>query len=549
MGLRDIRMWAVAPILICPVFLFAPSVTVARADSRTHTVTVNADGTFAPREVWIHDGDTVQWVFHDRRDTIIPVEVGPANRVVYKRYDASDPNEFTGPMPFAPSGIFTIGPDHPGHEIETRDENRPKRWGDREVRRSREEPVARVGDQFLVRTGEPFATMDWTLQQPSITGVFIRIRWNTVHRGPDHFDWTVMDREIEKAVRHGKLYSLVFKAGAEGTPDWIFENGVKRLRFQDGGTNLEDDKCGVIMFLGSPADAAYRKHYFALLTAAAGHIKERNAWYRALAYIKPSGANLFSAENRLPKRCNREDGCICNPEVWAMEGGYTPRALYEFYGEQTALLAKEFPGKAMSYMLIQAGFPRVSNDGKYEGQPGTRSSELPRGTEQTEHVLAQGRKQHGIRFVVQNNALTPGEGVSRWVVREGAAGQITGLQTSAVRNSRDLQSALENAWRNSPAVFVEIYEDRFWEAQAGGPVLGPGASTPRTIGQWAERFHERRRNDWPRVPDPFPLTHSHTFRRTSASKAEKEVFHYIHGSKWAAEQTDDYGTVGILPDE
>ena len=32
-----------------------------------------------------------------------------------------------------------------------------------------------------------------------------------------------MDREIANAVANGKVYSLSFKAGAEGTPAWIFE--------------------------------------------------------------------------------------------------------------------------------------------------------------------------------------------------------------------------------------------------------------------------------------------------------------------------------------
>jgi hypothetical protein len=523
--------------------------------AETHTVEVNADGTFSPAETWIHDGDTVKWVFHDRTDTIIPVNRSPAGKISHRPYVPGDPNEFTGPMPFAPSGVFTLGPDGRGFEITTRDElGRGRGSGRRGPRQTRgeEEIVARVGDRLLTRTGAPYASMDWTWAQPGISGVYIRVRWNTVHRGPDDFDWTVMDREIEKAVRHGKLYSLSFKAGREGTPEWIFREGVKRLTFQDGGSQLEDGKCGVIMDLGSPADPNYRKHYFALLNAAAKHIRERNAWYRALAYIKPSGANLHTAENRLPNRCNRDDGCVCNPEVWAREGGYTPRALYEFYSEQTGLLAKEFPGKAMSYMLIQAGFPRVGNDGKYEGQPGTRLSELPTGIEQTEHVLAQGRREHGIRFVVQHNALSPGERINPWVRGAGDTGSLTGLQTTNVRvvnNPKAVEGALRNAWENSNAVFVEIYEERFWEAQRAGPGLDSAAAVPRTVGDWTERFHERRRNDWPNLPDPFPISHSHTFKRTIGPSEGQQLFYYVNGSKYGNMPTAGHGVIGLLPDK
>jgi len=93
------------------------------------------------------------------------------------------------------------------------------------------------------------------------------------------------------------------------------------------------------MTLGSPAHDNYKTHYFELLREASRRIKQRNAWYRALTYIKPSGANLKSHENRLPKSCT--DCSICNPEVWATQGDYTPTALYAFYREQATLLQTE----------------------------------------------------------------------------------------------------------------------------------------------------------------------------------------------------------------
>ena len=334
----------------------------------THTVTVNADGSFSPQRLFIHDGDTVEWQFHERTDTIIPVDsVGPsvATCSAYKPYDPADPNEFTGPMPHAASGIFTLGPDGRGFVIET--------MGDPSPSCDYAQASVKVGNQYLCPTGERFATMDATWQQPNITGAFIRLRWNEVHLGPGMFDWTAMDREIEKAVRNGKMYSLSFKAGSKGTPEWIFDpaiagaTAVERLTFQDTGDNPEPSECGVVMDLGSPADANYRLHYFVLWQAAARHIRVRNAWYRALAYVKPSGANLFSHETRRPNRC--EASCnICNPQVWAEQGAYTPMALYEFYSQQTALLTAEFPDKDMSYMLIQAGFPRVNDKGEYQAE-------------------------------------------------------------------------------------------------------------------------------------------------------------------------------------
>ena len=191
------------------------------------TVTVRADGSFDPPTLQIHDGATVTWSFADRPGTtILPVEDPAAARATpvavrscaYKPYDPADPNDFTGPMPRAQSGMFTLGPDgpaadSPGFEIVDADA-----CASCEVT---------VGDQCLCATGENHATMDWTWAQPDITGVLIRLRWNEVQPTcPHRFDFSALDREIGKAVRNGKLYSLSIKAGRRGTPDWLFDGGL-----------------------------------------------------------------------------------------------------------------------------------------------------------------------------------------------------------------------------------------------------------------------------------------------------------------------------------
>jgi len=425
--------------------------------------------------------------------------------------------------------------------------------------------VGKAGKKYLCPTGEPYMTMDSTWKDPDITGVFIRPWWNDIHLGPGKFDWTALDREIAKAVKHGKLYSLSFKAGSKGTPQWLFDpattDPVRKLTFQDYGSEKKTG-CGSTLHLGSPADPNYKKHYFALLSAAAAHIKQRNAWYRSLAYIKPSGANLFTSESRLPKRC--EDGCICNPQVWAEQGNYTPKALYKFYSEQSALLAKEFPNKDMAFMLIQAGFPLVNDGGEYKP-----SASLPKPTEQTEQIIKQGKREHGLRFVVQHNGLGPrpqdrgkgdlakcpnegkhpakrpfgrsGSGCPNpWVLRAGADGQITAFQTNnqkQVSDPADLESTLRNAWDNSDAIFVEIYEERLWEVQ----MLGAAGAT---LAEWDERFHQRRRAMKP-IPDPFPLRHRHTFKRTIRDGPQD--FFYVHGTKCSSAGKGKRGKVTVLP--
>ena len=325
------------------VMLVAVALLASSSPAATRTVQVNADGSFTPKFLLIHDGDTVEWELSSVTDSIIPIDTMGARDLcsAYKPFHPGGANEFTGPLPRAASGLFTLGPDGPGFVVKS---------GEAQCNpvAHPECKAAAVGagrrPSACARTGEPDATMDTTWGDPDIAGVFIRLRWKDVHKGPGDFDWTAMDREIAKAVQHGKLYSLAFKAGHSGTPDWIFEpqlaspalsshaeerswsvqprrswrlsaSGSKTTARAPATTRAKDGepaRCGTIVYLGSPADALYREFYFDLLRAAAQRIRGKNAWYRALAYIKPSGVNLFTHENRAPHRC--DPGCrICNP--------------------------------------------------------------------------------------------------------------------------------------------------------------------------------------------------------------------------------------------
>ncbi len=533
----------------------------AFAQSQTHSVTVNTDGTFTPQVTYIRSGDTVRWEQLTERDSIIPAdgEQGyPAMCTSRKAYNPTDPNEFTGPLPVAPSGVFTLSPLNMGvvESIGSCAFNTP--------------PLE-IGDngKLLCRGGAYEATSDAIWQSPNVTGVFIRLLWSDINPGPGQYDFTILEREIEQAVANGKLYSLGIKAGNEGTPDWIFSTdaddtarvggggGVGRLHLQDvhdaGGTG-----CGVGMDLGNPTGLGYRQVYAAMLAEVATFIKTRADWYRALAYIKLSGANQISHENRLPKNCT--EGCPCNPEIFAADG-YRPSGLYTFYGEQSQLFNDLFPGKSISYALIQAGFPRINESGGYLTSTGESSDATPLigGFEQTETILDLGRQSWGTNFVVQHNGLGQKgagcafEGVhpqpvrpltdykgadggncpNRWVLYNSARGQITGFQTNnlaQVATPTDLDQTFQNQWDNTDGVFLEVYERMLWlsENTNGGVLLDSG----KTIGNWAADFHQRRKD--PIYPhfvtagDPFPAEYNHTFTNPETTT---QYLHYIHGMK------------------
>jgi len=331
---------------------------------------------------------------------------------------------------------------------------------------------------------------------------------------------------------------------------------VTALQLQDSGSDGGDPSCGSRLTLGNPTQIAYQNHYFDLLRKVAAHLKSRADRYRALAYIKPSGANLFTHENRLPKRC--ESGCICNSQVFA-QNGYTPSGLYAFYQAQADLMTSEFPNKTMVYALIQDGFPRINNTGGYEKSDGTSSNgaALPATTEQTQVILDNGQASYGLQFAVAHNGLRTKktdnclQNVSatgcpnKWVLQEGLQGQVTGWQTTNeefVANPADVDSSLLNALVNSQGVYVELYEERTWEAthQPNGIISPAPTGTGRTMAQWADEFHARRRTLFPTLGDPFPLTYRKTFTRTQSGSANQTIY-YVHGAKCTS------GTINILP--
>ena len=577
--MRTVRGWLTLALLVvagsgaCYLITFAQS-----AAPQTYVVKVNPDGTFTPQVVYIKNGDTVRWEQLGRSDSIIPVDGSqgyPAMCASRKPYNPAAPNEFTGPAPFAPPGVFTLSPLDRGFIEAT-------------GRCPANAPPLATGDNgmLLCPGGNYEETLDSTWRSPDVAGVFIRLLWSDVNPQRGVFDFSVLQREIEKAVKNGKLYSLGIKAGNDGTPDWIFSTnadntprsggggGVTRLHLQDGDSDAPG--CGSRMDLGNPVGATYRQLYSALLTETAKFIKTRADWYRALAYVRLSGANLFSHENRLPKNCNAS--CPCNPAIFAADG-YRPSGLYAFYDAQQTLLRDLFPGKPIGYMLIQDGFPRINETGGYQTVSGasSNSSPLPAAFEQTQTNLDRGQQVLGLNFVVAHNGLQPKgpgcpfEGVhpkplrplddyqgpvgsgcpNRWVLREGAERQITGFQTTnaadpdrGVVNPSDLDLALQNEWDNSDGVYFEAYESIFWLAENNNHGVLP--ISRKTMGSWNEDLAPppHRIRFIPSMSPPEIRFQPRTVTRFKNPGATPQYLYYVHGMKCGAGK-QEWGAIVI----
>lgn len=543
-----------------------------------HVITENADGTFTPQVTDARDGDIVLWQLLERTGAVVPVDVAgawPAPCSTPRPWSDTDPTNIAGPWIIAETGVYALSQINRGL-----------------VARATACPgateVAQVGSQHLCQIGVDKQTMASTWSDPKVDGVFIRLLWNQLEPGDCSssdlatcWDWSVLDRELNAAVANGKAYSLSVKAGSDGTPDWLFSTNpddsprttahgdVTRLHLQDSGNDTPG--CGERMDLGDPTEPAYQAQYFDMLRALAGHLKTRSDWYRALAAVKPSGANLKSHENRLPKRCDTSAGCVCNTEVLATRGhtlpagvdGYTPAKLYDFYQDQFALLAELFPGKPQSYALIQQGFPRITSASCYlidNGPLGARASagclngvaDLPMPAEQTSTIMELGKAaaaSAGHLWIVSHNGLGPTDDPNQDVLDAAAdATTLTGFQTNnkdGVPDTMALDGTFKNLNSSAPeASYLEIYEERQWEAQQRvDGILDPNGSQLDLL-QWGEILRGHFTSTFPHLGDPNSRDHAVYARYTAVSGIQTTVF--VDPMR-CADGPDRWGALRVTP--
>jgi hypothetical protein len=268
----------------------------------------------------------------------------------------------------------------------------------------------------------PGRMMDATWADPAVQGVFLRLSWNDLQpTGYGQYDWSMLDRELAQAVRHGKTVTLGIRVGGNSIPPWVFTTGdpqlgpAKPLVLRDwdtGAGDVPDSNCGAQYTVASPADAAYKALFKKALTDLAAHIRADRRRFNVVAGVKVTGLAQHTLENRLPKRCNiavrhtalgdtgtqghivslatrslsspvfesdyvqtsnpafgriRDTSlCVCNPQVMA-SAGYKPSTVVAFYNEMAATLRAGFGHKQLIFMNISGGFPRVGESGRFEG--------------------------------------------------------------------------------------------------------------------------------------------------------------------------------------
>jgi hypothetical protein len=175
-----------------------------------------------------------------------------------------------------------------------------------------------------------------TYTNPDVTGVVLRFNWKYLQYDDDgtiRERWDHLDRELERAIAHGKLVTLDVRAGMLGTPDWIFDDYlepgsehaapwctqpgcafvaahpsaglVEPLDFVDHYDEVPPgDGCGSPVRIGAPGDLHYRELYTDFIARLAAHVASDSRWFQAVAHVKASGANLRTSEAELPHHCD-----------------------------------------------------------------------------------------------------------------------------------------------------------------------------------------------------------------------------------------------------
>ncbi|HSS19101.1 MAG TPA: hypothetical protein VLL54_03445 [Pyrinomonadaceae bacterium] len=448
----------------------------------TRKITVKKNGTFEPNQITINPGETVKWEQMERTDAIVQIKdpsssgydvCGIANANLAHAFDGNAVNEFTGPTRIGVSGIFALGPNGPG--FKKLDRRADPVWKCQcELARNpncNPQPTSFGDYKICEDEGAPYEFLPETWDNPDITGVILRMNWNDIQQdinGQIQYVWTDLDRNMNLAIQHGKLFTIDIRAGRGGTPSWIFSNysgaagpgPVMPLDFKDwaGGDTPENNNCGYRMTLGSPTHTTYLNVWLAMVRAVAKHVASDSRWFEALAAMKASGANFVTSEARLPHRCyshsvatkvpeskgiapvgqsfeerlNVIDGdrCFCNPQIWA-NASYTPEALYKYYrAVENAIYQSFYWRKSIGYQLIQDGFPKVAGPTNFEGDSIKdwigNPLLLPQGNveddidsvSQTVEILAEGRSgrfvdpygrisdsQAGLMFVPQHSGI------------------------------------------------------------------------------------------------------------------------------------------------
>lgn len=272
---------------------------------------------------------------------------------------------------------------------------------------------------------------DTVYAMPEAQGVYVRLVWSVIEPSRGRYDWSLLDNEIDRALKANKKISLSVIAGGYA-PEWLWRDGVRHSTFvigQGGGANR---RCRNLQ-IGWPWDSRYQDAFLAMMRALQQHLRSRPEAYQAVKIVKLTGINQITEELRLPAGDGTQRGipdpCLSDAtRIWR-EAGYQPNLVVQAWNRIADGINEIFPDKLLATDILDNNdFPRLGET----GQPAVKDS-----------ILQNGVSRFPGRYAVQWNGLSA-ERSSPVVLAAGRAGAVMGWQTNAFRG---LQGAGCNALR------------------------------------------------------------------------------------------------------
>jgi hypothetical protein len=239
------------------------------------------------------------------------------------------------------------------------------------------------------------------LNNPSINGAALQIRWADIEPVQGNPDWSRLDQLFAAAESSKKWVKLLIFPGFF-SPAWALE-GAKTEQF---AIQYGPDK-GTVERLPMPWDEVYLNHWFAFLKQLSGRYG-KNPAFRVAAAAGPTSVSVEMTLPQSPKEI----------KTW-IKDGYTPSKYIGTWQKVLQTYAADFPGQ---YVCLTVGDGLdINEQGKVSHGEGMRTRQA---------IIDRAMNLLGQRFVLQNSALHAGPKrlpATQFVI--GYSGRvITGLQ-------------------------------------------------------------------------------------------------------------------------
>ena len=137
------------------------------------------------------------------------------------------------------------------------------------------------------------------LSNPGIDGLLIHLRWKDISPHLMTYDWTMLDRAVQLAVKANKRFEIGIVTGA-ALPGWITAPPPQGLGALSATFDVQPlgGKC-TSFTMAAPWDPAYLTAFRDLLHQLAAHLHKTGA-YNRLAMLKLFGITTTTDELRVP---------------------------------------------------------------------------------------------------------------------------------------------------------------------------------------------------------------------------------------------------------